>query len=225
MTIENKQNQLISAFTSLATIFQDIRFSFRMLKKIARIYVNRHANLWRLGLVPTQRFSVLLMPYCFVPGLSMEQNAWFGSRRKRKRLALCQLHTRTTLTGKTKTNHLKKLPVSVRPLEMRLEENVRNESLSARQQQIYSQCWEYTRLWGVRLIPVMTGEMQRRQLFFHTVIGNAGLMGKKMPLEKKSRFDGIPHTVIGVMPKDFHFPFFLASQCEAWTPIGLMENR
>lgn len=37
-------------------------------------------------------------------------------------------------------------------------------------------------------------------------------------------FDGDPYTIIGVMPPDFCFPPFLSTQCDAWTPVGLLES-
>jgi putative ABC transport system permease protein len=43
--------------------------------------------------------------------------------------------------------------------------------------------------------------------------GNAGVLGRTV------RLDGTPHTIVGVMPPDFHFP---SRSVDLWTPLILM---
>lgn len=48
--------------------------------------------------------------------------------------------------------------------------------------------------------------------------------GEETAIGKTILFDGDPYTIIGVMPLNFCFPPFLSSQCDAWSPMGLLES-
>ncbi len=49
--------------------------------------------------------------------------------------------------------------------------------------------------------------------------------GSKDALGQKLLFDGLPYTVIGVMPVDFIFPPFRSSSNDVWTPMELLKRE
>jgi len=49
--------------------------------------------------------------------------------------------------------------------------------------------------------------------------------GSKDALGQKLLFNGLPYTVIGVMPGDFIFPPIRSSRNDVWTPIELMKRK
>jgi len=48
--------------------------------------------------------------------------------------------------------------------------------------------------------------------------GDSGILGRSVS------FDGVPHTVIGVMPDSFHFAPYWATNAEAWAPLVLDDK-
>ena len=82
-------------------------------------------------------------------------------------------------------------------------------------------CWACSRLWDACSPPPRTAKARPAPLLLSYQLwqavfgGDAGVIGRHVNLDNE------PYAVIGVMPRDFHFP---SRDAEFWTPMRFQEH-